>query len=33
MTHECENPCKDYIFGGCGECPPECHQPEEYYKE
>jgi hypothetical protein len=25
-THK---PCKDYIFGGCGFCPPECHQPKQ----
>jgi len=28
LTHKCQKPCADYIFGGCGQCGPECHQPE-----
>jgi hypothetical protein len=29
----CQNPCKDYLLGGCGnpECTSRCHQPPEFY--
>lgn len=32
---ECGNPCRDYIFGGCGNknCGPKCHQPKEFYEK
>lgn len=28
---KCDNPCTDYILGGCGKCPPSCHQPPWHY--
>lgn len=27
----CDNPCTDFIMGGCGKCPSSCHQPPWYY--
>jgi hypothetical protein len=29
----CDNPCKDYIRGGCGrsECTSNCHQDSGFY--
>ena len=32
-TSQCQNPCKDYIYGGCGhsDCNSNCHQAHEFY--
>ena len=31
----CKNPCRDYIFGGCGnsDCHSYCHQAPQFYKK